>query len=330
MKLDYFNTFDVTTSPSYFAWVCAGGGSNNLVYNATYQAIDCPGFNYTFAGVSTLTKTNFDNNCVYEADLELVADRAGNKIVGLSLVSNFTSGVIASYIFYHFNASWYAAITTRYSDHTDVSSTILSLTPLSNPTFNVGERKVLKIEFQYGLYRCYVDGTEIFRFSNVTITGLMPAVYYGNATLRIHSMKFQVGDDAVVSLSTLKSGFVWANNETRSQAWPGEISLHPIQQQPAKSFSVSSLSALFSPPKRDELGYLSGQVTRKKVPAAGQLVYCFDERFNLVAEKVSDANGMYRFDGLLKQKLYTVIAQDNFDFKYAPVGADRRTPESYP
>lgn len=85
MKLDYFNTFDTTTLPNSFAWVCAGGGSNNLVYNTTYQAIDCPGFSYTLAGLSTLTKANSDNVCIYEADVEFVADRVGNKAIGIAL-----------------------------------------------------------------------------------------------------------------------------------------------------------------------------------------------------------------------------------------------------
>ena len=48
-----------------------------------------------------------------------------------------------------------------------------------------------------------------------------------------------------------------------------------------------------------------------------------------VAETFSDAFGNYRFDGLMLGRYYTVIAQDNDSYQYAPVSADRRKPEAY-
>ncbi|MNR47423.1 hypothetical protein D3C85_1665210 [compost metagenome] len=43
----------------------------------------------------------------------------------------------------------------------------------------------------------------------------------------------------------------------------------------------------------------------------------------------SDAQGNYRFDHLLLTNQYLVMAQDTFEFYYAPVAADLLTPTPY-
>lgn len=78
-----------------------------------------------------------------------------------------------------------------------------------------------------------------------------------------------------------------------------------------------------------QLGYISGVVTEKGVIARGRRVVLLSSDWAFVAETRSDDQGKYQFDGLLLGRFYTVIAQDNDDYKYAPVGADRRTPEAY-
>lgn len=123
--------------------------------------------------------------------------------------------------------------------------------------------------------------------------------------------------------------FLFANSESKSQAWPGENHEVNIKVNSVNVFIVSALSSISTTPKRTDLGFIRGVVTRKGQIAAGQYVVCLNSRFNLVAESVSASDGSYRFDSLNMYDTYIIIAQDNFDFKYAPVGADRRTPEAY-
>ena len=123
--------------------------------------------------------------------------------------------------------------------------------------------------------------------------------------------------------------FLFANPESKSQAWPGEINAVNIKANIVSVFMISTLPSISMPPKRSDLGFIRGVVTRKGQIAAGQHVACMNSRFNLVAETISAADGSYRFDSLSIYDTYIVIAQDNWDFKYAPVGADRRTPEAY-
>lgn len=133
-------------------------------------------------------------------------------------------------------------------------------------------------------------------------------------------------------ISTRIAGFslIFSNEETRQQAWPGELTIARLNADIHSCFSVVAVDDLSGPPSRTRLGFIRGVVTRKGVAAAGQWVACLDSRFNLVSETCSSANGSYRFDSLSMYDTYIIIAQDNFDFKYAPVGADRRTPEAYP
>lgn len=122
---------------------------------------------------------------------------------------------------------------------------------------------------------------------------------------------------------------VWANKETQTQAWPGENSCKQTSQTAKKVYGVTAVSMLTTPPLRKDLGFIEGVITRKTAPAVGQHVICLDERFNLVAETLSGAGGHYRFDSLPINGLYAIHAYDNNEYKYAPVGADRRTPEAY-
>lgn len=122
----------------------------------------------------------------------------------------------------------------------------------------------------------------------------------------------------------------WAAPFTQAQAWPGEnhwsegknythTIVAPITQAPH----------IAAPPTRAELGYISGVVTVKQTPAPGRIVCCFDPSMTLVSQTVSDAAGNYRFDNLLRNRMYLVLAQDNEKFDYSPASADRRKPEAY-
>ncbi len=125
-------------------------------------------------------------------------------------------------------------------------------------------------------------------------------------------------------------GMARANVETISQSFPGQGAWTCLNNiLPTNFIRITNQSDIQRPPIRSELGFIRGVITRKGQIAAGQHVVCLNSRFNLVAETISAADGSYRFDSLSIYDTYIVLAQDNWDFKYAPVGADRRTPEAY-
>ena len=122
----------------------------------------------------------------------------------------------------------------------------------------------------------------------------------------------------------------WAAPFTQAQAWPGENHWSECQTYvPTLVAPLTQVPHLTIPPTRAELGYIAGVVTVKQVPAAGRLVRCFDPCMTLVAETSSAADGRYRFDNLLRNRLYLILAQDNDSFDYSPASADRRKPEAY-
>ena len=122
----------------------------------------------------------------------------------------------------------------------------------------------------------------------------------------------------------------WAAPFTQAQAWPGENHWSECQHSsPTMAVPITQVPHLASPPGRPELGYIAGVVTVKNVPAVGRLVRCFDPSMMLVAETSSAADGSYRFDNLLRNRLYLILAQDNDSFDYSPASADRRKPEAY-
>lgn len=122
----------------------------------------------------------------------------------------------------------------------------------------------------------------------------------------------------------------WAAPFTQAQAWPGENHWSGCQlSSPTMAAPITQPQHLARPPVRPELGYIAGVVTVKNIPAVGRLVRCFDPSMMLVAETSSAADGSYRFDNLLRNRLYLILAQDNDKFDYSPASADRRKPEAY-
>lgn len=325
MITDYAQTFDEYVSPSSFSWACDGGGVNNLTYNDAAKSMDCPGFNSTCTGPKSLAPGSACSAIIYEADLELLRD-GGSNTIGVALVSNIGYGAMRGYRINREGKSW---VVYRFSSYMTTGGSTLSIPMLSSPSFTTGERKVIRVEYQYGLFRVFVDGVELCRFVDTTYEYLLPAIYYSNQDVRIHSLLFQVQDIPAHSILTKLQRIFWANSETRQQAWPGENSEKEAHQRVLKSFSVTSVPSLTTPPREAEFGFIQGVVTRKTIPVEGKRVICLDNRFNLVAETKSGLNGYYRFDNLPINCVYAIHAYDNDTYQYAPVGADRRTPEAY-
>lgn len=201
----------------------------------------------------------------------------------------------------------------------------------------MGGRYLLRVVRETGsnIIRFYVNGVQAFTYSNILASQrLLPDFFIYNTNVRIHAVTFisSYSDPTIMLFGSCTLSRL--NSETKEQSAPWSAGLNQywksiVNGLPTLSHKLVMQSDFNRPPLRSELGFIRGSVTRKGNIAVGQHLVCLNSRFNLVAETVSAADGSYRFDSLSMYDTYIVIAQDNFDFKYAPVGADRRTPEAY-
>lgn len=117
---------------------------------------------------------------------------------------------------------------------------------------------------------------------------------------------------------------VWANSKTRDDLWVGDNKFISIGQK------IKKLNLIFGRiPEKKDLGFISGVITKKGIPASGHNVFCLDASFNIINKTKTLTDGSYRFDNLIIYSTYIIIAQDNWEFKYSPACADLRTPEAY-
>lgn len=319
MILDYAETFATDPGVGSFALSGGLGGAPSVTYNSSAQAVDLVGGLIQNAWIfNRLTSTA---TMVFEADLELISDPSGRKHLGIWLASE---GVLMSgYRIFHIDSIWGISKWNGWG-----SETSLSVTSYGNPTFNSGERKILKIERNGSLLSVYVNEVLIMTASDNTYMSVQPGIFLYGCTCRVHSISDKIAGD--LKYSQLPTALLWANEESRVKAWPGENRCKQTASQTAKKvYGVTTAAMLNAPPLRKDFGFIEGVITRKTAPAVGQHVICLDDRFNLVAETLSGAGGYYRFDSLPINGLYAIHAYDNNEYKYAPVGADRRTPEAY-
>lgn len=335
MILDYFESFSSAPTSGY-ATFGSNGGAPSDTYNADYQAVDL--YNSSFQTCWALTSLQTSgpddtsggiviSHLVFEVDLELVSDPSGRKHLGAWLAQD--GQLVNGYRLDHIDNMWDIS---RWSQTNFVSGsgTSIKIATNNNPTFNVGQRHILRVEHYGDRISLYVDNVLTVIAFDGNYKNLRPCIFLYGCTVRVHSVKYQL-DEVAIPLCELPIKLLWANIETREQAWPGENNIkETTAHSPEKICPITSASALNAPPARKDFGFIEGVVTRKSVPAAGKHVICLDEKFNLIAETTSAENGYYRFDSLLINGLYAIHAYDNDIYQYAPVGADRRTPEAYP
>ncbi len=297
----------------------------SLTHSSTAQAVGMSnntpdGGWWCFTGLATADRGYL---LTFEADLELISDYSSRKHLGIFLTtpSNMPIGIR----FAHLDGYWQLA---RFA--TAYSGTEIVYSAQANPTFNIGERRRVKVVKNLDNYKFYVDDVLVCDFTDATYRLCIPGVFVWYGAIRIHSISYQI-DGMDISALALPTSLRFANKETRAQAWPGENNCKQLESQTAeKAYGVTTAAMLNAPPLRKDFGFIEGVITRKTAPAVGQHVICLDYRFNLVAETLSGAGGYYRFDSLPINGLYAIHAYDNNEYKYAPVGADRRTPEAYP
>lgn len=319
MSYSFSDTFTNSDALSYGTLVGA-----SITYNSTVQAVDMvantnDGGWWGFTGLAIADRGYL---LTFEADIELISDSSSRKHLGIFLTppANMPTGIRFS----HLDGYWQLA---RYA--TVFSGTEITYSAQANPTFNLGERRRIKVVKNLDNYKFYVDDVLVCDFTDANYRFCIPGVFAWYVNIRVHSVSYQV-DGMTISAMTLPIILQFANKETRSQAWPGENSCkQPASQTAKKAYGVTTAAMLNAPPLRKDFGFIEGVITRKTAPAVGQHVICLDDSFNLVAETFSGAGGHYRFDSLPINGLYAIHAYDNNEYKYAPVGADRRTPEAY-
>lgn len=116
-------------------------------------------------------------------------------------------------------------------------------------------------------------------------------------------------------------GLTFSNKEPKTTAFVGNSAFIELSKV------LSAVNGVLHP---SQLGFISGIITVKGEPAPNRRVFLHYDSGAYVSGTFSDESGNYRFDGLVLGRRYTITAHDNETYQYAPVGADRRTPEAYP
>lgn len=326
MSITQSNTFDVDPGSSFFSISKSGA---NPVANAIYDDVN-KAFNITTNSSTGLLFNIISyqisigvSDFVLEVDMEIISVYSGFAVgIGLSRLSDLSPAYLGRY---YAPSGWQIISASGWSS---VSQLILNN---SLPVMSAGKRNIWKFSRTGSVFTLHIDGVLYLTIPDSAYSDLTPCIYAYAANLRIHSVSwmYKTLDEFIpkhISLSRLNRG----NSETVEQSWPGENNWKQTETQVAKkAYGVTTAAMLNSPPLRKDFGFIEGVITRKTAPAVGQHVICLDDRFNLVAETLSGAGGHYRFDSLPINGLYAIHAYDNNEYKYAPVGADRRTPEAY-
>ncbi len=328
MSIILSNTFSSDPGSSFFTKYQYGAGTVTSAYNAVNQAVDLinPNGNIPAVFVAPYQLSLGVENFVWEAELELVTGSAAS-LWGMVLF-RVNEGVPAYYLSAPSSSELRLTYLTGWTVLT--ATTLQSVTP--PVPLSVGVRQVWKVSRSGPRITLHIDGVLCLDFNHkVDSDYYAPALYARNGTVRVHSITLTtLSREDIANHNAKFTGLSWANKETKGQAWVGEVGYKKAQITANKvSHFIRSASCLAIPPGRGELGYISGVITKKGVPTQGRAIVCLDERFNLIAETTSMADGSYRFDNLLINRLYTIHTYDTYDFNYAPVGADRRTPEAY-
>ena len=142
---------------------------------------------------------------------------------------------------------------------------------------------------------------------------------------------------AVFLFAFTANNTTWSNKETREQANP----YPPVMQNVKPVEQVVKIMAKFDnynssinqKGEQRPIGYYQSTVMINRVPIAGKRVFCLNNHGQLMAETISDKNGVYRFDYLLMDTKYMFVAQHSYapdaPPEYNAVASDWQTPTKY-
>lgn len=314
-------------------------GGMSASHNSAQQAID-------ISASTTQSILRFNEaahgDFWFEADVELLTDPSARKHVGLWMT---TGNAAEGYRFSHLDGAWSVSRwSSGFGDGAAVTGSVndgarpMAGSASTAPTFNVGQRRVLRCEVITGapdangvpwmrLIQFSAGGVVLFRVADATYRGkLVPGVFLYGATARIHA----IAGDTPSGLPAFPAA-VGVNvdaelmrlNSPASERWsePGVYDRH------FRAITSGRKNIHFSGP-----GWIAGTVKEKGQPDQPLVrrVLLISENTNfLVAETWSDATGNYRFEFIDPAQRYTVVSYDH-EHVYRAVIADNLTPELMP
>lgn len=329
------NTFDTAPPGGYLTTL----GGMSATYNSAQQSIDISAPN----SQSILRFNEAANGDFwFEADIEFLSDPSGLKHIGLWMTTGNGS---EGYRFAHISNLWIVS-----SWNSSFGSEVVVTVPVNDgakpiagvndaaPTFNVGQRMILRCEVICGAYdssgvpwarliQFKAGGVLIYLVVDATYRGkLIPGVFLYGASARIHAI---AGDTPSglpafpASVGAYGGSELSRLNSPSSDLWsrPGgyDCQFRPIQASRKDYYFGGN-------------GFIAGTTKEKGTPDHPKVarVQLISENANaLVAETLSDASGNYRFENLDRNQRYTVIGYDR-EHLYRAVIADNLTPEPMP
>ena len=353
-----------------FATAPGGGytttlGSMTATYNSSQQAIDISApnaqsilrFNETASG-----------DFWFEADLEFLTDPSARKHLGLWMTTGNGS---EGYRFAHIDGAW--SVTRWNSAFGDGAAVTGGLndgaTPIAGivgvaPTFNVGQRMILRCEVIVGafdaggvpwarLIQFKAAGVLMFQVLDPTYRGkLVPGVFLYGATARVHA----IAGATPSGLPSFPASVSINSDSTLVHLSGGSTSVLPSPDANIGVTATSDLARRNSPASelwnrvggfdfdyhaigagRKNIhfsghGRIVGTVKEKGIPNQPLVrrVLLLSENANtLVAETWSNTSGDYEFDYLDRDQRYTVVSYD-YKQMYRAVIADNLRPDVMP
>jgi hypothetical protein len=329
------NTFDSAPPDGYLTAL----GGMSASYNSDQQAID---ISAPFAQSILRFNEAANGDFWFEADVEFLSDSSGYKHLGLWMTTGNGS---EGYRFSHFKNLWFVhAWNSSFGAYAQIGGDINDgAKPIAGvddfaPTFNVGERRILRCEVICGAYdsngvpwarliQFKADGVLMLQVIDTTYLGkLIPGVFLSSGTARIHAI---AGDTPSglpafpASVGAYGGSELSRLNSPSSDLWnrPGgyDCQFRPIQASRKDAYFGGN-------------GFIAGTTKEKGTPDHPKVarVQLISENANaLVAETLSDASGNYRFENLDRNQRYTVIGYDR-EHLYRAVIADNLIPELMP
>lgn len=324
------------TAPPIGFYDLSGWGTSlpTVTYNSTASALDMQS---TDGSAMLIMASPLNGGLLtFEADVELVSDPNNRKHLGVWL--SVKKGKPTGYRICHLDNLWNVSFFTDFETEVVQASTILN-----NMSFNVGERRRLRVTYQNGAYTLSANEVPVITFtSTLPPIDLYPGVFGYVGVARVHRVIVERTD--AISISLASSGAaIPANQEPRSQFEPQDVAWRgspPLFAGPVQAPKLTPLPMikgrdyfwLRDGVRNVEQGYIESTVT---IDGEGvrRRVLCFTQDGDLVAETYSRASdGKYRFDLLWLNRRYMLVAQDDPAFgpaDYNAVAADFQLPTPY-
>lgn len=325
--------------PTGFAYAGSVEDSSTpyVVFNASAQAAD---LSYVAPGRHQQWRLGLQNALAQQLglddfditfDVEVLPGGSGELHIGW----HFRTGVgFEAYQIAHYQylTSPYATLWTDSYHGPAAGSWDESRTSMTEYTYRQvvsgGRYSIRAVRETTGVVRFYLDGLQICKTTSIpAATRLFPCLMFYNTNLRVHAVTLASSFEDPTT-KTVSLGLTWANSETPSQAWPGEIAAKPVPKQ-APVLLWRATEPVLPVDAKLTLGFIRGTITSRSEAVGGRRVVCFGPSLDPVAETVSAADGSYRFDLLWLGREYLIMAMDNPAFQYNPAAADRRKPEVY-